>query len=373
MRPFFMKVLYLNPTSCLGGQPGASCYRFWSGSVRAADPSAKLHLLLPGEGPLARHAEAVGARVGLVPMPPALAALGDSRAGPGTGLGKLTALLQRARGQQRRRPGITSRGWAGRCAGWRPDLIHSNGLQDSPPRPPGPGRAPPVLWHMHDFVSASGRPAVGRLLRLARHGRGGGRGRVGGRGPRPGAMRPGTAGSRWVRRGRYGPVLPAPRDASWLDAAAGVPPAAEGTVRIGLITSCWRWKGHDIFLRAAALTKVGCAQAHALYVGRRPRSTTRTGRQFSETELHGLVRRLGLEDCVGFIGLGGTRWRRSAVSTSSSTPARGRSRSGLRLWKRWRAARRSWRPRPGGRRSCAGTAATRWASRRATPRPLPPP
>ena len=37
-----------------------------------------------------------------------------------------------------------------------------------------------------------------------------------------------------------------------LDAKAGLPPAAPGTVRVGLIATFAHWKGHKVFLEALA-------------------------------------------------------------------------------------------------------------------------
>ena len=215
-----MRILYLNPTSCLGGAERVLLSVLTA--VRGADPSAELHVLLPGDGPLVRHAEAAGRRVSAVVMPAALAALGDSQLDR-TGVGRLTALL---------RHGLTAA-----PAAWdyvarlrrqvrrlAPDVIHSNGLKTHLLARLVRGEAP-VLWHAHDFVS--GRPAVGRMLRLARRGAAG------------------AAVSTAVARdlGRCVPGLPvhvvyntvdaarfspAPRDGAWLDAAAGLPPRKKG-------------------------------------------------------------------------------------------------------------------------------------------------
>ncbi len=230
-------------------------------------------------------------------MPAALAALGDSQLDR-TGVGRLTALLRH--------------GLAAAPAAWdyvarlrrqvrrlAPDVIHSNGLKTHLLARLVRGEAP-VLWHAHDFVS--GRPAVGRMLRLARRGVAGA-----------------AAVSNAVARdlGRCVPGLPvhvvcntvdaarfspAPRDGAWLDAAAGLAPPEEGTVRVGLIATYARWKGHDVFLRAAAaLTAAGPARRVRFYVVGGPIYRTH-GSQFSEAELRDLAGRLGLEGRVGFLG-----------------------------------------------------------------------
>ena len=291
-----MKILYLNPTSCLGGAERVLLSVV--AAVREADPLAELHLLLPEEGPLVRHAEAAGARVSLVPMPAALAALGDSQLDQ-TGLARLTALL---------RHGLVAAPAAWdyvRRLRWRvrrlaPDVIHSNGLKTHLLAGLVRLTGVPVLWHVHDFVS--GRPAVGRLLRLARRGAAGAV-----------AVSAAVAGD----LGRCVPALPirvlyntvdverfcpAPRDGAWLDGAAGLSAAAAGTVRVGLIATYARWKGHDVFLRAAAaLAGAGLTWPTRFYVIGGPIYRTH-GSQFSAAELRAMARRWGVEGCVGFVG-----------------------------------------------------------------------
>jgi glycosyltransferase involved in cell wall biosynthesis len=292
-----MRILYLSPTNSLGGAERVLLSVMTA--VRRADPAADLYLMAPGDGPLTRRAEAAGVCTARLPLPAALASLGDSRptqAGPSRRLG---ALLRQALAAA---PAV----W--RCVGRLrrgvreidPDVIHSNGIKTHLLcRLAWSGRAP-VLWHVHDFYSH--RPAARPLLRAARGGA-------------AGAVAVSGAVARDARRALPGlPVAavyntvdtaefaPADGDAAWLDAAAGLPPAAAGTVRVGLIATYARWKGHEIFLEAAArVAAAGTGRPVRFFVIGGPIYQTR-GSQYSEAELRAIARGRGVEGRVGFVG-----------------------------------------------------------------------
>jgi glycosyltransferase involved in cell wall biosynthesis len=95
---------------------------------------------------------------------------------------------------------------------------------------------------------------------------------------------------------------PAESDGNRLDACAGLPPAAPGTVRVGLVATYARWKGHEVFLEAAAhLLQNGLSAPIRFYVVGGPIYRTQNS-QFSEVELRRFAERRGLAGCVGFIG-----------------------------------------------------------------------
>jgi glycosyltransferase involved in cell wall biosynthesis len=82
-----------------------------------------------------------------------------------------------------------------------------------------------------------------------------------------------------------------------LDALAKLPPAPAGTVRVGLVGTFSRWKGHDVFLRAlAALPRDLAVRA---YVVGGPLYDT-VGSQYTLEELSTLARELRVT--VGFTG-----------------------------------------------------------------------
>jgi glycosyltransferase involved in cell wall biosynthesis len=84
-----------------------------------------------------------------------------------------------------------------------------------------------------------------------------------------------------------------------LDAAAGLPLAAMGTIRIGLLATFAKWKGHSLFLKAVSLLP-STTPVRAYIIGA-PIYQTR-GSQHSLADLRAEVHRLGLTDRVGFTG-----------------------------------------------------------------------
>jgi glycosyltransferase involved in cell wall biosynthesis len=84
-----------------------------------------------------------------------------------------------------------------------------------------------------------------------------------------------------------------------VDAAAGMPPAPAGTVRVGLVATMGRWKGHAVFLRAvAALPREVPVRAYVVGGG----IYRTTGSEVDAGELRRMAAELGIADRVGFTG-----------------------------------------------------------------------
>ncbi len=255
-------------------------------SVRAAEPAWELWLLLGEDGPLAGIARDLGVKVLVKPFPPALARLGDSKHW------KAMAGLMKATG--------ATATYARQLAGWLreidPDLIHTNGfkmhLLGAWTRP----RRSPLIWHVHDYVSTRG--LMRRLLWPFRK--------------RCSAV---IVNSKSVAQDlqrvlpglRVVPIYnaidlrrfsPAGNHLD-LDAIAGLPPAPAGTIRVGLIATFARWKGHKIFLQALAGFANG-ASVRGYIIGAPIYQTD--GSQWSQAELQQEADRLGLGGKVGFTG-----------------------------------------------------------------------
>jgi glycosyltransferase involved in cell wall biosynthesis len=237
--------------------------------------------------------EALGVPVQVLPFPVSLARLGDW----GLGRGWWQRIL-----------------FLGTCAGTAfptlaylrrlrrllreagPDVVHTNGLKMHVLGVWARPRGSAVLWHLHDYLAR--RPLTARLLKRCTH--------------RCSAM---VANSRsvadearavcgsavaihpvWnaVDLERFSPNGP------WidLDALSGLP-AADGVVRVGLVATFARWKGHETFLRAFAVLPPALP-VRGYIVGGPLYETPRS--QVSIAELRGLVRALGLEGRVGFTG-----------------------------------------------------------------------
>lgn len=84
-----------------------------------------------------------------------------------------------------------------------------------------------------------------------------------------------------------------------LDALAGLPPLEPGGIRVGLVGTFARWKGHSVFLEALARLR-GVANVRGYIVGDSIYQTDAS--QYSRHELQARAEALGLGDRVGFTG-----------------------------------------------------------------------
>jgi len=280
-----VRIVYLNPGGRLGG--AETSLRELLASVRAAEPSWELWLVLAADGPLAEIARDLGVTVLVEPFPPALARLGDT--------GRWAALFGLA--QAALATGKYARALAGRLRKIQPDIIHTNGLKmhllGAWVRP----RRSPLIWHIHDYVGR--RPLMRRLLWPFRK-----------------ACTVAIVNSKSVAKDlervlpglRIVPIYNAidlrrfsPLGSRLdLDAKAGLALAAPGTVRVGLVSTFARWKGHKVFLEALARLSSGGVPVRGYIIGGPIYQTD--GSQWSASELHQEADRLGLSGKVGFTG-----------------------------------------------------------------------
>jgi glycosyltransferase involved in cell wall biosynthesis len=288
-----MRVMYLNPTGQLGG--AESSLLDILASLRQAEPTWPLHLLAASDGPLIAQAQAIGVTTEIVPFPPSLGRLGEHGAVAAGGSARFAAQVALAS------PAAFGYGGALRRSidVFRPDVVHTNGLKMHVlgALANRATRRPALVWHVHDYLGM--RPATSRLLRwhqarpaavvansesVASDAR-----EVLGDGARVVTVRNGVDLRRFSPGGAR----------ANLDAMAGMPQALAQTVRVGLVATMARWKGHAIFLEAiAGIPKdvplrgyiVGDAVYHT------------EGSQHSVDELRRLARSLGVADRVGFTG-----------------------------------------------------------------------
>ncbi|HEU0300256.1 MAG TPA: glycosyltransferase family 4 protein [Longimicrobium sp.] len=287
-----LSIAYLSASAALGGAERALLDLL--ASLRAAEPAWRLALVAPGEGPLPEAARRLGVEVHALPFPPALAALGDAGASAGRlgaaglALGMLRAVPGSMRYLARLRSLLGEIG---------PDLVHTNGFKMHLLGARAAPASARVVWHLHDLVSR--RRAMAGLLRRSA-------GRVDG----VVAVSDAVAGDAASVLGRsvpirtlhnavdldrfhpIGPVLD-------LDAAAGLPPAPEGTIRVGLVATMGVWKGHAVFLRALAALP-GELPVRGYVVGGGIYHTA--GSEVGADELRRLAAELVIEDRVGFTG-----------------------------------------------------------------------
>jgi glycosyltransferase involved in cell wall biosynthesis len=87
-----------------------------------------------------------------------------------------------------------------------------------------------------------------------------------------------------------------------LDTLAGMPPLEAGVIRVGLVATFAKWKGHDVFLEALAMLQRSSPASRVRgYIIGGPIYTT-GGSQFSLGELKDMAARRGLAGEVGFTG-----------------------------------------------------------------------
>lgn len=289
-----VRIVYLSPSGKLGGAERSLLDLL--ASLRAARPDWSLHLITAGDGPLAHRATALGVASTLVPFPESLARLGDAGAGgpAGNRVGRLAFLRRCSSAATTVAPYTVRLFRALRDAA--PDLLHTNGFKMHVLGLWARQRGVPVLWHIRDHVVS--RPVMARLLRSH-------------------ALWCAAAVTnshrvaddvRSVCAGRLkvypihdaidlrefspsGPVLD-------LDTPARMRPSDSGSVRVGLLATMARWKGHDVFLRALSLLPAnlpirGYVVGGALY--------DTEGSECSLVGLRSLAAKLCIAGKVGFV------------------------------------------------------------------------
>ncbi len=290
-----MKVLYLNPSGQLGGAEKSLLDML--ATLREAQPDWDLRLIVSADGPLVTRANALGVPATVLAFPPSLARIGDAGAGGPAGrqlsrftfMRQLLAAIPATLTYVRRLRRVVGE--------IQPDLIHTNGFKMHILGVWARPRRLPVIWHIHDYVSA--RALMAKLMRL-----------------HAGRCASAIANSRSVAEDaaavcgnrltvqtiyngldleKFSPVGPKLD----LDALAGLPPATAGTIKVGMLATLSRWKGHETFLRAMTMIPAsfpirGYVAGGALY--------QTNGSQHSLEELKDLIASLGLAHRIGLTG-----------------------------------------------------------------------
>ena len=289
-----MRVLYLSPLSGLGGAERALLDVM--AAVRESNPEWDLHLISGSQGDLVSRSRALGVHSEVAEFPHSLARAGDAGAGgpAGSGVGRLALI----RGLCKAGLGVGAyvKHLSRSIERIAPDVIHANGFKmhilGAWARPSGV----PILWHVHDYVSS--RPVMARLLPLH-------------------ASR--CAGAVANSKSVASDLRLLCRDLSVdtvyngvnldrfsavgfsadLDTMSGIPSAPRGVIRVGLLATMARWKGHEVFLRALSMIPTtlpirGYIIGGALY--------QTNGSQYAPEELRAIAERLGVSSRIGFTG-----------------------------------------------------------------------
>jgi len=287
-----VSIVFLSPAGQIGGAEAALLEML--AGLRETHPSWSLRLIVASEGPLVARAAALGVHVAVLPFPPALARLGDWNVGEG--LWPKMALLARCAGAawptftylRRLRQALRAQ---------MPTVVHTNGLKmhllGAWARPAGVA----LVWHFHDY--AGRRALMAGLLR--RSSRRCAAIVANSRSVAEDAQR--VCGSQvkvhpiWnaVDLARFSPTGPRLD----LDRLAGLPPAGGDVLRVGLVATFARWKGHETFLNALALLPAAL-RVRGYVIGGPIYETA--GSQVTLSDLRRQAEALGLASRVGFTG-----------------------------------------------------------------------
>jgi glycosyltransferase involved in cell wall biosynthesis len=286
-----MRVMYLNPIGQFGGAESSLVDML--ASLRRAEPSWPLHLLAASDGPLIGRVRALGVTAEVLPFPPSIARLGEHGASrSGVRFAAQMAMTSAA--------ALRYRSALGRAIdAFDPAIVHTNGLKMHVLGAWAirAGGRPGLVWHLHDYLSS--RPMTTRLLRW-HHGRPAtvltnsasvavDASHALGNGTRVVTLRNAVDLDRYSVTGSR----------ANLDAMSGLPQAPANTIRVGLVATLARWKGHLTFLEAIAQLPPHLP-VRAYIVGDAVYQTQ--GSQYSLDELRDRARALGIIHRVGFTG-----------------------------------------------------------------------
>lgn len=290
-----VRVCFLASCGELGG--AESCLLDTLEVTRERHPDWEISLVVPQEGALAESARHLNVNVDCIPLPEVLARIGDSRSEQSSSRGNTALAFY---GLLSAAPAWFS--YTGRLRGYfkrlNPAVIYANGFKAQILATHARSRSSHLVWHTHDYVSS--RPIMMRLFRRSVR--------------RCSASiansesvaqdiasvldnmrRPlSTVIYNAVEFARFSPV----GKSCELDGLSGLPQAAAGTVRVGMVATMAWWKGHRTFLEA--FTRLKKLNVRGYLIGG-PIYRTQQSQQ-SLDELRNEAHRLGIADRVGFTG-----------------------------------------------------------------------
>ncbi|MEI6234925.1 MAG: glycosyltransferase family 4 protein [Planctomycetota bacterium] len=290
-----MRLLFLNPIGALGGAERSLLDIF--AALRVLEPAWEMRLILGEDGPLRTEAERLGVAVEIQPMSPEMLVLGESSKQ------KKTIRTRLRQAWRAVRASMSSARYTSnlhtRIEALNPDIIHSNGSRFHVLSRMLKLQGVPIVWHLRDFVGA--RRLMRRALRWAEP-----------------AATLAIANSNAVAEEARGmfkrlPIrtvlncvdterfAPGPPNGEWLDDAAGRTRANVGMLRVGLVASFARWKGQELFLKAASILFETWPDLNVrFYIVGGPVFKTQ-GSQFSLDELRRCADELNVSDRVAFV------------------------------------------------------------------------
>ena len=280
-----MNVLFFNPVGTFGG--AERMLMAMMAALPYENPDIRILLLLGGEGHLVETAQKLGIKIKILPIPDQIHQIIDIASSQG--LLKMLWSVARTWGT------ISTYLKALRqiIRELQPDLIHSNGIK-SHILTAMVNLGIPTIWHIHDFYGT--RPVIAAILRW-----------YGDRVQLAIACSE-TVGDN-ARR-----VLPRLNikviynavDTDYFYPRAVRPSALDGfdletkAVKVGMVGTFARWKGHSVFLEAIGIIKRERPSLNVQFyiIG----SGLATASHFSLEELQRMTQDLGISDRVHFLG-----------------------------------------------------------------------
>ncbi|MBI3450685.1 MAG: glycosyltransferase [Acidobacteria bacterium] len=291
-----MKVLFVSPAGAMGGAERSLLDLV--ASLRACDPRLEMAAALLAPGPLAEALGECGVDAHTLEMPASFATIGDNPS-PESGSATPLAFLGGLGRAGTELPGFISR-FRALVRDARPDIVHTNGNKAHLIASLGARGGPALLWHVRDFIGS--RRVMRRALALARL-------RSSGAIAISDAVRrdleaavPGLSVDVVHNAVDVDAFSPGPADGRRLDRLAGAAAPPGDVLRIGLVATYAHWKGHSLFLDAAARVAGSDAAGRCrFYVIGGPIYGTR-GSQAAEGDLRAQASSLGLSRRVAFVG-----------------------------------------------------------------------
>jgi glycosyltransferase involved in cell wall biosynthesis len=285
-----MRVLFISPFAGLGG--AERCLLDMLAALGDPEPRVQRSAALLADGPLVQEIQALGVPTEVLALPERLRRLGESGGRP-------------RREQLALAPGLVAAGLGYAFAFERliarsqPDIVHSNGMKAHLLAAALARRSARVVLHLHDFIGRRrfSRHVLGALSNEAVT-----------------VVAPSRAVAddcqRTLPRARVELVYnaidtaafsPGQGEPEWLAELAGKAPPEPGTLSFALVATYARWKGHDVYLRAAAraLARDPGLKARFYIVGGPIYETD--AQKFDVGELGALADQLGLSGHVAFV------------------------------------------------------------------------
>ena len=287
-----MRLLFVNPAAELGG--AERCLLDSIAALRTANVDVEITLLTLASGPLVEQARALGATTLVLEAPALLAELGESSVelGAARALSRFVSAAPEA--------ALFLRELERAIAQRRPDVVHTNGMKAHLLAGAVSPRRSRLVVHLHDFIGArrASRSLLPLLARVRRRA-------VFVANSRAVAADFAALAPRADVRTIYNVVdteyfRPAAGEPDWLAQAAGLAPAPAAT-SFGLVATYARWKGHALFIDAAAELRAAHPDVPLrFYVVGGPIYKT-LGSQVAASELSEHGRRVGLAESFGLV------------------------------------------------------------------------